>query len=240
MEDIKGVIYIMTNPSFPEYVKIGYAHDVKKRLKELNRSEGLPFSFRIFATYKVSTDLTDQRVHQIIDALNPNLRAREKVNGKTRVREFFQISAEEAYQLLSCIAEINGLQGNLKRWNPNDDEIQNEKRAEEIRAKRKQTKLPQLDWMIEQGLVKLGDKIYVISKPDELATIVDDQHVKYRGETISMNAFGKKVTGWKAIQSYKEMRVVGSDRTLDDLRMQRMRELGITVTSSGDKEEAED
>ena len=28
----KGVIYILTNPSFPEYVKIGYADDVKKRL----------------------------------------------------------------------------------------------------------------------------------------------------------------------------------------------------------------
>ena len=26
----KGVIYILTNPSFPEYVKIGYADDVKK------------------------------------------------------------------------------------------------------------------------------------------------------------------------------------------------------------------
>lgn len=28
----KGVIYILTNPSFPEYVKIGYADDLKQRL----------------------------------------------------------------------------------------------------------------------------------------------------------------------------------------------------------------
>ena len=27
-----GVIYILTNPSFPEYVKIGYADDVKQDL----------------------------------------------------------------------------------------------------------------------------------------------------------------------------------------------------------------
>ena len=26
----KGVIYILTNPSFPEYVKIGYADDMKQ------------------------------------------------------------------------------------------------------------------------------------------------------------------------------------------------------------------
>ena len=50
----KGVIYILTNPSFPEYVKIGYADDIKKRLKQLNRSECIPFAFRVYATYEVN------------------------------------------------------------------------------------------------------------------------------------------------------------------------------------------
>ena len=35
MNDKKGVIYILTNPSFPDYVKIGYADDIDKRLKQL-------------------------------------------------------------------------------------------------------------------------------------------------------------------------------------------------------------
>ena len=38
----KGVIYILTNLSFPDYVKIGYADDIDKRLKQLNRSECIP------------------------------------------------------------------------------------------------------------------------------------------------------------------------------------------------------
>ena len=33
----KGIIYILTNPSFPEFVKIGYADDLEKRLAQLNR-----------------------------------------------------------------------------------------------------------------------------------------------------------------------------------------------------------
>ena len=33
MENTQGVIYILTNPSFTNYVKIGYAYDVNKRLK---------------------------------------------------------------------------------------------------------------------------------------------------------------------------------------------------------------
>lgn len=28
MNDKKGVIYILTNPSFPDYVKIGYADNI--------------------------------------------------------------------------------------------------------------------------------------------------------------------------------------------------------------------
>ena len=99
--------------------------------------------------------------------------------------------------------------------------------AEEIRTKRTQTKLPKLDWMIEQGLVKPGDKICVISHPEETATIIDGKHVEYKGETMSMNVFGCKVTGWSAIQSYANMRLVDSKKTLSKMRDEKMRELGM-------------
>lgn len=49
-----GVIYILTNPSFPEYVKIGYADDIKKRLKQLNRSECIPFAFVFMQPVKLT------------------------------------------------------------------------------------------------------------------------------------------------------------------------------------------
>lgn len=59
----EGYIYILTNPSFPNYVKLGYADDVEKRVKELNRSECTPFAFRIYATYKVHSRLKDINLH---------------------------------------------------------------------------------------------------------------------------------------------------------------------------------
>lgn len=40
-----GYIYILTNPSFPQYVKIGYATDVKQRLDELRRSTAVEMPF---------------------------------------------------------------------------------------------------------------------------------------------------------------------------------------------------
>ncbi len=74
----KGSIYILTNPSFPEQVKIGQATDVKKRLKQLNNSEAIPYSFKIYATYDIDTILSDKMVHKIIDQLNFNLRSMEE------------------------------------------------------------------------------------------------------------------------------------------------------------------
>ena len=90
MDKAKGYIYILTNPSFKEFVKIVYAHDVNQRLKQLNRSEALPYAFHLYATYEADKKWTDIELHRLIDTLNPELRAREKVEGKQRVREFFQ------------------------------------------------------------------------------------------------------------------------------------------------------
>ena len=71
----KGVIYILINPSFPQYVKIGYADNVESRLKDLNRSECIPFAFRIYATYEVEERLTDLKLHALIDQLSQPSRA---------------------------------------------------------------------------------------------------------------------------------------------------------------------
>lgn len=131
----KGYIYILTNPSFPDYVKIGYADDVNKRLQQLNRSECVPFAFRVFATYEVSSRLSDVKIHEIIDRLNPDLRAIENFDGKKRVREFYAMTAEDAYGLLKSIAEINGMEDNLKLIKPSQEEIKQEQIAEEIEQK---------------------------------------------------------------------------------------------------------
>ena len=91
-----GCIYILTNPSFPHFVKIGYADDVDRRLSELNRSECIPYAFRLYAYYKVNARLTDMKLHSMIDKLNPTLRSVEEFNGKTRKRELRGLMAASA------------------------------------------------------------------------------------------------------------------------------------------------
>lgn len=129
----QGVIYILTNPSFPDYVKIGYADDVNKRLKELNRSECIPFAFRLYAYYEVPQRLTDMKLHELIDMINPDLRAIEEFDGKKRTREFYNMTSEKAYKILQAIAQINELEYNLHKVKPSEKDLEVEETAEENR-----------------------------------------------------------------------------------------------------------
>ena len=128
----KGVIYILTNPSFPDYVKIGYADNMENRLKQLNRSECIPFAFRVYAIYEVSTRLSDVKLHKFIDKLNPDLRSIDDFNGQKRIREFYAMKPEEAYAILEAMAEIHACKENLKLVAPNDIEVREEQLAQEI------------------------------------------------------------------------------------------------------------
>ena len=129
-----GYIYILTNPSFPQYGKLGYATDVKQRLAELNRSTAVPFAFRVYATYEVDSALSDKKLHSILDKLNPDLRSAEEVDGKRRIREFYAMPPEDAYAILEAIAEINGFHHRLKKWKVTTTAQQDEALARQMAA----------------------------------------------------------------------------------------------------------
>lgn len=223
----KGVIYILTNPSFPQFVKIGYADNIEERLNQLNRSECIPYAFRLYAYYKVPARLTDMKLHNLIDNLNPHLRSVEEFNGKTRKREFYAMSASQAYSILEAIAEINGMKENLVLVEPTAEDIAREDEAEELRTRKSPTKYPRMDWLLDQKLVTAGDVLCVINHPEEVAILVDSSTVEYKGKKMSIHTWSKKVTGWKAVQTYAMIKPVNSQETLAELRETRMRELGM-------------
>ena len=188
----KGVIYILTNPSFPEYVKIGYARDIEKRLKQLNSSEAIPYAFRAYAIYRVDSELTDRELHKLIDSLNPDLRTKEKFDGKKRVEEFYAMSKEEAYSLLECIAKISGTKENLKRMTPEGHEVIDEQIAEEVRNKARKG-----PFKFSECGIPIGAEITFINDNSVVATVVDDRHIEYKGLTTSMSALAQELLGSK-------------------------------------------
>jgi hypothetical protein len=188
----KGVIYILTNPSFKEYVKIGYATDIEKRLKTLNRSETIPFAFRVYATYDVDAELTDKELHRLIDMLNPDLRTIETFDGKTRTKEFYAMQPEEAYSLLESIAKISGTSNRLKRMKPEGHEILDEQTAQEVQEEARRG-----PFRFSAVNIPFGSKIQYISDPSIKAIVVDDRHIEYDGETTSLTALATRLKGAK-------------------------------------------
>ena len=194
MEKSSGVIYVLTNPSFPEYVKIGYADNVNQRLAQLNRSECFPFAFRVYATYEVDSRLSDKKIHEIIDRLNPDLRAIESFEGKKRIREFYAMSPEDAYGLLKSIAEINGMEHKLKLITPNKQEKKAESLAEEIAEEHIQ-KNKNFSFNICQ--IPVGAEIEYSHDPNIKCYVVDDRRVQYNGQIMYLTGLAKYLLNTK-------------------------------------------
>lgn len=191
-----GYIYIMTNPSFKEYIKIGYAKDVKQRLDELNRSSAVPFAFRVYATYEVDSTLSDKKLHTILDKLNPDLRSMEEIDGKKRVREFYAMTPEDAYSILEAIAEINGFKHRLKKWKATAAEQKDEETAQEISEAHQERMAP---FAFSMCNIPVGDQVEFFCNGCEhsgtLCKVADDKHVEYNGQTWSLSALAKHLLG---------------------------------------------
>ena len=155
----------------------------------MNRSEALPYAFHIYATYEVDTELTDIELHRLIDTLNPELRAREKVEGKQRVREFFQLSKENAYAILDSIAKINGTSDRLKLNDKDKAALQDEKSAEEARENVRRS-----NFSFSQVGIKVGEMIQFINDTSIEAKVVGDKRIEYHGITTSLSALARELT----------------------------------------------
>ena len=188
----KGVIYILTNPSFPDYVKIGYADDMDARLAQLNRSECIPFAFRVYATYEVDSRLTDMKLHDIIELLNPNLRAIDTVAGKKRKREFFAMTAEDAYGIFEAMAEIHGTTDRLELVKPSVEQQAESQVAATIAEESRERAKPFSFSMVN---IPIGSKITYCKDENIFCTVVDDKKVEFNGEVMSLTMAARIIMG---------------------------------------------
>ena len=182
-----GVIYILTNPSFPEYVKIGYADDVNKRLVQLNRTECTPFAFRLYATYNVPDRLADKKLHSLLDMFDANLRAVDELNGKKRVKEFYAMKPEKAYHALELIADLTDTADGLVLYevstkDKNEDELANSIRRPKFNFK-------------NLG-IKPGEYLdYIHDSSIKVKVIDDNRLVEYEGKEYHLSNLAQQLLG---------------------------------------------
>lgn len=172
----KGYIYIMTNPCLKDMVKIGYATNVEERRKQLSTT-ALPYEYEIYATYETSGKLEDKKLHKLIDNLNPDLRV-------SKNREFFVMSAEDAYELLESIATISGSQDKLTRC----VELKAKQRAE-VKNKKPAVNFTKCN-------IPVGAELVFIEDPTIKVIVESERKVSYNNEITSLSAVAGGIKGY--------------------------------------------
>lgn len=187
MANNSGYIYVLTNPSFPEYVKIGYADNVDERVAQLNRSECTPFAFRKVAVLHVASRLADKNVHKLIDRFKPELRAKENINGKMRIREFFAMSANEAIEILDTIGNIYGETTQIF------EQTSEEKQEQEIAEKNAIASERKSPFSFYKCGIHNGEIISYVYDPSITCIVSGDREITFNGNKTSLSALAKKL-----------------------------------------------
>jgi hypothetical protein len=201
-------IYILTNPSFPDWVKIGMTDNIDERLHSLNSKSAVPFPFHLHALMEFDDAYqAEQDIHFLIDTINPGLRSRAELpNGKERIREFFNISPEKAEMIIKKYAEIKGVKTELKYGSLSQEQIQeNEKTAK---------KQPATFYMLG---IPVGSTLYYLRDKSITCIVRDSENgVTYNDQQRTLSSISKELLGY-AINGF--MMFTYENETLWDRRI---------------------
>lgn len=96
-------------------------------------------------------------------------------------------------------------------------DIEKVKRLSSVKDKN----LYRMDKILELGILKPGDKVYITVKPeDSVATLIDSKYVNYKGNKMTLNEWGCNVTGWKSIRIYQYLAKEGEEETIQEKRIE--------------------
>lgn len=89
----------------------------------------------------------------------------------------------------------------------------------------KRASLPGMDRLFEWGIIKAGDIVEVRNRENTDAIFIDSKYVDFKGEKLTFNKWGQKVTGWSTIRIYEWVKIKGSEKTLHEMRQDKMMEV---------------
>lgn len=73
--------------------------------------------------------------------------------------------------------------------------------------------------MFDVGIIKPGQVIQIVKKPETRATIVDSRTVEYKGQIKTFTKWAQEMTGWTGVNIFTKVELITGER-LDTLRKQ--------------------
>ena len=168
-----GIVYVLSNPAFDNYVKVGRTIDLEQRLKQLDNTS-VPLPFRCVFAVEVDDEVAVERlVHQAF----ADVRVRT-------TREFFEIDAQ---RVIAALKLTNGIDVTPKADIAED--------AESIAALER-TVGKRKTYSFSDAQVDIGDTLTYSKDENITAVVVADRKIEFEGETVSVS---KQALNTKAV-----------------------------------------
>ena len=196
-----AIVYILTNESMPDTIKVGITENLDRRVRELdNTSTPLPFEC-YYAVEVENASAIEKKIHEGLD----DKRIRQN-------REFFNATPEQAKAILE-IAEVMG----GKNVTPKEDIVetpQDKQALDSARKKRKRFNFSMVN-------ILPGTLLEFVKDNSITCEVVDENKVKFRDKVTSLSDAADSILkemgyDWEGVQgplwwSYK-------GKSLRDLR----------------------
>ncbi len=159
-----AIVYVLSNPAFDRFVKVGRTGDMEQRLRALDNSS-VPLPFRCEFAIDVDDDVEAERlVHQAF----ADVRVRSN-------REFFEI---EAQRVIAALRLTGG-----REVTPKEDVAED---AEGIEALER-TVARRKSYRFEDAQVFIGDVLIYARDESITATVVTDKRIEFEGQVTSLS-----------------------------------------------------
>ena len=161
-----GIVYVLTNPAFENYSKIGKTTNLEQRLRSLDNTS-VPLPFRcVFAVEVDDENEVERYLHQVF------------ADNRTRsTREFFEV---DAHRVIAAMKLTRG-----RDVTPKDDIAEDE---EGIRAIEKAARKPRKTYSLFDAKLKIGDVLRYANNEDITAEVVSQKKILFEGVETSLSA----------------------------------------------------
>ncbi len=197
------IVYILTNESMPEYIKIGFTHgNVEERMKQLDRT-GTPLPFEVYyAAVVEDAELEEKWLHSIF----ADRRARDS-------REFFKMNPEYATLALKKVEiKEEKIDSGLTK--------EQEKEIDKVKERRSRFHFAQYG-------IPVGSRLTFTRDSNIVAEVVVNDKIKIGDKVSSLSSFAMELLGYQR-RPQGTLYFEFEDEILDD-RRRRMDDKQITL-----------
>ena len=177
-------VYILTNPTIPDLVKIGRTKNLEERLKSLSSHSGVPVPFQCFFCCEVTDGSeVERRLHFGLGD--------HRVNPK---REFFRINPERVKVLLEGWS--------IRDVTPSKDIVDSQEEQDSLN--REISRRPVFTFQMVD--IPIGSELTFLKDETKVSIVSGDREIEFEGQKYSLNQvtmellnkeFGKN---WKSVR----------------------------------------